>query len=378
MQDSEVASGAYSPTQVYPPEFSHYGDEPNSFDLEMWTETLNADIFYTLDGSDPTQEDGILYSEPIPFTEEGNYPVRAKAYKTNLAPSSEENTTIQLHWIVAKPPVFNPVAGEYTEAMQVSISCATPNTKIRYTTNGTDPSETLGILYNGPFRVGHSQRVKAIVYGEELHPQEGSARYSFKGPAGGFVVFDKGRKDNDYGSWKDGALSTEGQAGSDWQYIELAPVNYSSIYLTDAWNPFGDEDPYYQFYPTDNDLSSAIPNTSPYIGMGAQNTTTIYNALNQFENDFGAKACYEFSLSADDQSYDDWVLPSIEELQLIYENLFLLWLGDLDPPDTSLWSDYQSSTTTDGFHDELFMRDGRIAETYNKTGSGRIRPIRYY
>jgi hypothetical protein len=110
------------------------------------------------------------------------------------------------------------------------------------------------------------------------------------------------------------------------------------------------------FYPTDCNLSSDIPDTSPYIGMGDQNTSNIYNALSQFENDFGVKACSEFASNVNDQYYDDWLLPSIEELQLIYENLFLLWLGDLDLPDTSLQSGWEND------HDRTLAGSGLCGE----------------
>jgi hypothetical protein len=51
---------------LFPPSFSHphgFYDEP--FMLEILTDLNDADIFFTLDGSDPSADDGILYTTPI-------------------------------------------------------------------------------------------------------------------------------------------------------------------------------------------------------------------------------------------------------------------------------------------------------------------------
>lgn len=47
-------------------------------------------------------------------------------------------------------PVFSPLAGPFFAATPVNITSATSNAIIRYTTDGTVPSETNGIIYTGP------------------------------------------------------------------------------------------------------------------------------------------------------------------------------------------------------------------------------------
>jgi hypothetical protein len=44
-------------------------------------------------------------------------------------------------------PVFSPIAAPYFSAQQVTISSATPGATIRFTTNGTTPTETYGTIY---------------------------------------------------------------------------------------------------------------------------------------------------------------------------------------------------------------------------------------
>jgi hypothetical protein len=47
-------------------------------------------------------------------------------------------------------PVFSPVAGPFFAETPVTISCATSNAIIRYTTDGSTPSESNGAIYTGP------------------------------------------------------------------------------------------------------------------------------------------------------------------------------------------------------------------------------------
>ena len=59
-------------------------------------------------------------------------------------------------------PMFNPVAGIYTSAQSVTISTATSGASIYYTTDGTLPSSTNGLLYTGAINVSESMNINAI------------------------------------------------------------------------------------------------------------------------------------------------------------------------------------------------------------------------
>src|SRR5208282_4782932 len=61
----------------------------------------------------------------------------------------------------AATPTFSPVAGTYTSAQSVTISCSTPSSTIYYTTNGTTPT-TGSPVYSTPIAVSTSQTVQAI------------------------------------------------------------------------------------------------------------------------------------------------------------------------------------------------------------------------
>ena len=61
-------------------------------------------------------------------------------------------------------PTFSPVAGTYTSVQTVAITSATSGASIRYTTNGSTPSETAGTPYSGPVTVSSTETINAIAY----------------------------------------------------------------------------------------------------------------------------------------------------------------------------------------------------------------------
>ena len=61
-------------------------------------------------------------------------------------------------------PTFNPPAGSYSSAQSVTISSTTAGASIRYTTDGSTPSETGGTVYSGPVSVSSNLTLKAIAY----------------------------------------------------------------------------------------------------------------------------------------------------------------------------------------------------------------------
>jgi TolB-like protein len=97
------------------------------------------------------------------------------------------------------------------------------------------------------------------------------------GPAGGTVFYDKGQ-------YTDG-----------WRYIEYAPENFRSVY----WGPYG----------------LNIPGTETGIGTGKSNTDIIVQALTRRgEKDMAAQLCSQYIYNG----YNDWFLPSKDELNLLY------------------------------------------------------------
>ncbi len=64
-------------------------------------------------------------------------------------------------------PVFSPAGGEYTNAQTVTITSATEDAVIRYTTDGTEPSAT-SLAYSAPLTVDKTTTLKAKAFKEGL------------------------------------------------------------------------------------------------------------------------------------------------------------------------------------------------------------------
>ena len=76
-------------------------------------------------------------------------------------------------------PSFNPPAGTYVNPINVTISCATAGATIRYTTNGSDPTEN-SALYSTPIPISENTTIKARAYAADLDPSSiATAVYNF-------------------------------------------------------------------------------------------------------------------------------------------------------------------------------------------------------
>jgi len=152
-----VITGTVSSPTINPPGYTFTSAQTVSISCT----TGGASIRYTLDGTTPSETVGIPYVGP--FTVSATTMVYAIAYQAGWASSGVSGHSFTITGTVATP-IITPTAGTYTSAQTVSLSCATPGSSIRYTTDGTTPSTTTGILYSDPITVSSSATVKAIAY----------------------------------------------------------------------------------------------------------------------------------------------------------------------------------------------------------------------
>ncbi len=141
-----------------------------------------------------------------------------------------------------------------------------------------------------------------------------------RGPAGGYIFYDCDA-DNESGN-ADGLISSI----CGWRYLEAAPGDLKGKYI------FG----YYAVSGT-----SAKVGTYTEVGKGLENTYAIEKVMVEANN--AALNCKTYSItSIDGIKYDDWFLPSIDELKLMYNNLFKNDLGSF--PTGSSGNTYLSSS----------------------------------
>lgn len=125
--------------------------------LSLICDTADSEIRYTTDGTNPT---GIstLYEGPISFTEPVT--IKAKAFKSGMASSPVVTGT---YTALLPQPVFTPGAGTFGE-QPVTISCTVPGVTIRYTKNGTEPTESSTIAPGGIVLANRSMTLKAKAF----------------------------------------------------------------------------------------------------------------------------------------------------------------------------------------------------------------------
>jgi hypothetical protein len=135
------------------------------------------------------------------------------------------------------------------------------------------------------------------------------------------------------------------------------------------------------------------------IGSGATNTDNIvsyHNQLWHYFPDWGdyythptayyshnngtvaAKVCLEYSLENDGKVFDDWFLPSLGELELMYRNIALQDNRGFSM-DTYYWSSYWSSSEDSGQGVHVIdFSNGSYQGAGGKHQNNYVRPIRMY
>jgi hypothetical protein len=78
-------------------------------------------------------------------------------------------------------PTFNLPTGTYNSVQSIIISCATEGAEIRYTIDGTDPSQTVGTVYSTAIKIFSTTTIKAIAYKSDLGASDiASETYTFE------------------------------------------------------------------------------------------------------------------------------------------------------------------------------------------------------
>ena len=129
------------------------------------TTTPGAIIRYTIDGSVPSDTNGTVYTVPVNIAVTTT--LQAIAYESGWTDST---VTKGVYTITGGPgqtvvtPTFTPVAGVYAAAQSVIIATTTPGAAIRYTIDGSTPTDTTGTIYTTPVNIAVTTTLKAIAY----------------------------------------------------------------------------------------------------------------------------------------------------------------------------------------------------------------------
>ncbi len=127
-----------------------------------------AAIHYTTDGTAPT-EASTLYTAPFQVT--ATTTVKAIAVKAYWQTSDVTTLDVTITTPTVETPVFSPVAGTYADSVTFSLSCATENAVVRYTTDGSEPTET-STAYSTPITLTATTTVKAKAFKSDWQASE--------------------------------------------------------------------------------------------------------------------------------------------------------------------------------------------------------------
>ena len=368
LRASEVASLKVEIAQ-WPIEIVDYGQSfyDGSKHIIAITDTKRSGIiYYTINGDSPT-ENSILYSsEKYKTIDNSEYDgilveegVNIKAVSILTIGEDRECSSIArqnvsvLQWSISI--VDNGVYINDKSKHIISITDSLHGGDIYYDTAGATPNSkstkyspsdytgTDSKTYNG-LLMSAGDRINAISYygksSSAISHLEIVYSIGETGPSGGYIFYDKG-------SYSDG-----------WRYLEAAPSDLNGSYA------FG--------YTSDN----SIVGTEDEIGKGMTNTTSLANAVydaygNKIVN--AAVACLNYSITVNGTIFDDWFLPSKEELNLLYENLHKNNIGNFNG------RYYWSSSEENGSYAwrQLFDNGGQNYETRANTFySLYVRPVR--
>jgi Chitobiase/beta-hexosaminidase C-terminal domain/Legume lectin domain len=162
--NSAVASAAYTITPlpvVATPTFSPAAGSYNSAQsVTISDATSGAIIYYTTNGTMPTTS-STEYTGPITVSATETLEALAVAPGDTNSAVASAAYTINSSLPSASTPTFSPAPGTYPSAQPVTISDATSDATIYYTTNGTTPT-TSSTEYTGPITVSSTETLEAI------------------------------------------------------------------------------------------------------------------------------------------------------------------------------------------------------------------------
>lgn len=218
--------------------------------------------------------------------------------------------------------------------------------------------------------VGRTEKIEKLEhsYVEGRCTNCGTLRIGRRGPAGGLVFYDCDL-DNEEGN-KDGLTSSE----CGWRFLEAAPQDIGKAvfgYYRNSANGVnlcvnGDTE-YYEENCTRKGIGYGKSNTEMLMDAMGNEAYTTYSGTEKTKN-YAAKMCADYSLNG----YDDWFLPSLNELNLMYENLEKNDLGSF----TSgyYWSSSENNSSYAWYQ---YFNDG-YQNYYNRNYYFYVRPIRAF
>ena len=134
--------------------------------ISISSATANAKIYYTTDGTTPSNSNGTLYTTPFSLGYNTSI-IKAIAYKST---DDYVSVVYTLNIPRCETPEITNTAGS------VAITCSTTNATIYYTTDGSEPVIGSSSIYSSEFTPSSTATIKAIAVKEGYYKSHISAR----------------------------------------------------------------------------------------------------------------------------------------------------------------------------------------------------------
>lgn len=131
--------------------------------VELTVEFEGAEIHYTLDGSEPTEESQV-YTGHLLISDTTT--IRFAAFKDGFLPSETKTVDLIREWLIVSDPVISAPESFTGKRTVVTIASATEGAHIYYTTDGSTPT-TASKVYSGPIEIHGTTTIRAIAVKED-------------------------------------------------------------------------------------------------------------------------------------------------------------------------------------------------------------------
>ena len=193
-----------------------------------------------------------------------------------------------------------------------------------------------------------------------------------RGPSGGYVFYDRG-------SYTEGVHS--------WRYLEAAPADLRlvegipTVDSTKAGYAYGTSEFIFGYYRENSDGSNVLLSTRIGIGVGYNNTDILVGKMQDAAftaysgtgttSSYAARLCDVLEYEVNGEEFNDWFLPSQNELSSMYSYLHKQGLGSF--ASDNYWSSseyYATAAWTQDF-------DGGT-QCHSRHSEYRVRPVRAF
>ncbi len=154
-EDSKVLASVSDYISVAPDFTPDEGTYSEVQEITLSSST-KGEIYYTLDGSEPTAETGIKYTEPVLLQTEGQIEMKAIVVNGKGIPSVTASKKYNIEFPIEDAPAVTPSTGQYTGPAQITITVPEGYTAY-YTMDGSTPTAASS-QYTGPVDMPENTR----------------------------------------------------------------------------------------------------------------------------------------------------------------------------------------------------------------------------